>query len=410
MDSETLDALLTALAVSPDNAILRKQVVEGLLKAGRWAELRQAAPPLLQTDHRALGLVALAHVDLEEGDVESARAQYQQAIQLDPRRIDEGFELRLDPNTGWRVPTVGPDLDEPEGVPVDADPGPRLTFADIGGMDALKEQIRLKILYPFQRPELYDAYGKKIGGGILMYGPPGCGKTFLARATAGELGARFFVVTLEEILNMWMGQTEKQLHLLFETARANAPAVLFIDEVDALGAKRSEIQSTSIRIMVSQFLVEMDGIAARNDKLLVLGATNVPWSVDAALRRPGRFDRVLFVPPPDVRAREEILRLAARGRKIAPDIPWKVLADKTPLFSGADLTALVEQATEAALQEALRSGKMRDVTLPDFRNVLKDMRPSTVEWLRRSRNYVTYSNADGTYDEVARYLNEVGIR
>lgn len=411
MNPNVLEALIQALAISPDNVVLRVQVVEGLLRAGRAREAAEQAPPLMESTHQALAVLARAHAALEAGDRAQARELYAQAIRLEPARVDEGFEARLEPDDDpWRVPTIGEDPDAPQSVPVHPDRRDRITLADVGGMEPLKEQIRLKILYPFQQPHVYAAYGKKIGGGILMYGPPGCGKTYLARATAGELGARFYVVTLEEVLNMWMGQTEKQLHRLFETARGNAPAVLFIDEVDALGAKRSEIQSTHIRIMVSQFLVEMDGIAANNEKLLVLGATNVPWNVDPALRRPGRFDRVLFVPPPDLTAREEILKLHARGRKIADNIPWRKIAENTELFSGADLSALVELATEGALAEALRSGRMHDVTPQDFTTAAKTLKPSTVEWLRRAKNYVTYSNADGSYDDVAQYLSQIKMR
>jgi SpoVK/Ycf46/Vps4 family AAA+-type ATPase len=321
--------------------------------------------------------------------------------------LDEGFEAELDPEAALRIPVTGSDgrLD-----PVRPDGAPRVTFQDVGGMATLKEQIRLKILYPFQQPHVYAAYGKKIGGGILLYGPPGCGKTYLARATAGELGARFYILSLDEILSMWIGQTEKQLSAIFETARSNAPAVLFIDEVDALGAKRSDIQNASIRMMVSQFLVEMDGIAAKNHQLLVLGATNAPWSIDPALRRPGRFDRILFVPPPDRPAREEILRLHARGRKIDPNMPWNALSEKTEMFSGADLEHLVEQATESALADALRSGGLRDVTVNDFRQALREVKASTVEWLRRARNYVNYSNQDGLYDDLSSYLDSIRMR
>jgi transitional endoplasmic reticulum ATPase len=407
LEPEILETLLEALALSPDNVVLRRQVTEELLKARRWGDLDKAARPLLETPHRALAQVALARAALAAGDRDTAQRLYQEAIRADRRVIDEGLEAELEPEEALRVPTI--EYDD-HADPVRPDSRDQITFDDVGGMTAVKEQIRLKIIHPFRQPELYAAYGKKIGGGILMYGPPGCGKTYLARATAGELGVRFFILSLDEILSMWLGQTEKQLAAIFSTARTASPSVLFIDEVDALGARRADIQNSSIRMMVSQLLVEMDGINAKKDSLLVLAATNTPWAVDPALRRPGRFDRVLFVPPPDAQAREEILRLHARGRKIDPDIPWPALAQKTEFFSGADLEHLVEQATEGAVADALRTGRMRDVNFQDFRKALTEVKPSTVEWLRRARNYVNYSNQDGTYDDLAQYLEKVRLR
>jgi ATP-dependent 26S proteasome regulatory subunit len=409
VNEELLESLLAALAMSPDNELLRRQVVDGLVAARRWSDVQQLAPPLLEGAFRAQALLALSRAALAVGQRDKARELYRDAITTNPGLVDEGFEAALEPENALRVPTIGNNSASAP-PPISPEGGRRVTFNDVGGMEKLKEQIRLKIIYPFQQPHVYAAYGKKIGGGIMMYGPPGCGKTYIARATAGELGVHFYTLSLPEILDMWLGNTEKNLSHIFETARANAPAVLFIDEMDALGAKRSDIHTASVRMMVSQFLIEMDGISANNEQLLVLGATNAPWSVDPALRRPGRFDRVLFVPPPDTKAREEILKLHARGRKIDGALPWPKLADKTPLFSGADLTALVENATESALAEALRSGRMRDVTMQDFSQALAQAKPSTMEWLRRAKNYVTYSNQDGFYDDLSQFLAEARIR
>src|SRR5436305_62231 len=191
---------------------------------------------------------------------------------------------------------------------------PKVTFADIGGMEHVKEEVRIKIIHPLTHPELYKAYGKKTGGGILMYGPPGCGKTHLARATAGEIKAGFISVGINDVLEMWIGNSERNLHALFEQARRNKPCVLFFDEVDALGARRSDMQHSAGRHLINQFLAEMDGIQASNEGVLILAATNSPWHLDPAFRRPGRFDRVLFVPPPDAAARAAILRIQCREK------------------------------------------------------------------------------------------------
>ena len=158
-------------------------------------------------------------------------------------------------------------------------------------METVKEEVRMKIIHPLAHPDLYKAYGKTAGGGILLYGPPGCGKTHLARATAGEIKAAFLAVGINDILDMWIGQSERNMHEIFEQARRSRPCVLFFDEVDALGANRSDMRHIGRQMLINQFLSEMDGIQSNNEGVLVLAATNMPWQVDPAFRRPGRFDR-----------------------------------------------------------------------------------------------------------------------
>jgi len=203
-------------------------------------------------------------------------------------------------------------------------------------MEGLKDEIRIKIIHPLAHPELYKAYGKTVGGGILMYGPPGCGKTHLARATAGEIHAGFLAVGINDVLDMWLGNSERNLHQVFQQARREAPCVLFFDEVDALAASRADLRASAGRQLVNQFLSELDGVQTTNEGVLILAATNAPWHLDAAFRRPGRFDRILFVPPPDLPARASILRLLSRGKPVQ-DIDFDHLAKKTDGFSGADL-------------------------------------------------------------------------
>jgi SpoVK/Ycf46/Vps4 family AAA+-type ATPase len=409
MDTDPLDPLLQALGLTPENVVLRAHVVREMLKSRRYKDVRVLAEPLLSTEYRPLGLLGLARHEMSMGRTADASRHYKEAIAADSSLIDEGLEAELETDNKLKLTSTG-EIQGHMDMPPIPSTVPRITFADIGGMDALKEQIRMNILYPMQKPEIYEAYGKKIGGGILLYGPPGCGKTHLARATAGELGASFFSLALNEILDMYIGNSEKNLAELFATARGRAPSVLFIDEVDAMGAKRGSLSSSGVRMMVSQFLTEMDGISSNNDKLLVLGATNEPWNVDTALRRPGRFDRVLFVPPPDAKARVEILKLKTQNRNMDPSIPWDKLAAQTELFSGADLGQLIEQATERAVSDALKSGDLRPVKLADFQMALKERKPSTTEWLRRSRNYVNFANQDGFYDDLSQFLEKAKIR
>ena len=270
-------------------------------------------------------------------------------------------------------------------------------------MEKVKEEIRLKIIHPLTHADLYQAYGKPIGGGILMYGPPGCGKTYLARATAGEIKAAFISVGINDVLDMWIGNSERNLHSLFEQARNNKPCVLFFDEVDALGASRSDMRQHAGRQLINQFLSEMDGVKSSNDGVLILAATNAPWHLDSAFRRPGRFDRVLFVPPPDAVARASILRLQCKG-KPAEEIDFDHLGKKVENFSGADLKAVVDVAIERKLQEALKTGVPKPLTTKDLAAAAGTLKPTTKEWFATARNYALYSNQGGIYDDILQFL------
>ena len=270
-------------------------------------------------------------------------------------------------------------------------------------MEKSKVEIRMKILHPLTHAEIYEAYGKPIGGGILMYGPPGCGKTHLARATAGEVKAGLIYIGIHDVLDMWIGNSERNLHELFEFARERKPCVLFFDEVDALGASRSDMRRSGNRQLINQFLAELDGFNASNDGLLILAATNAPWHLDPAFRRPGRFDRVLFVPPPDFEARAEILRILLQGKPL-DDIDYEFLAKKTDGFSGADLNAAIDVAIEYKLQSALQKGAPEPLTTKDLQKALKSLKATTNEWFSTARNYALYANQGGIYDDIAKYL------
>jgi SpoVK/Ycf46/Vps4 family AAA+-type ATPase len=307
---------------------------------------------------------------------------------------DEGEVVGGKVRAAWE----GPD-DTPE-VPVER---PGITFKDAGGMDAVKDEIRMKIIHPLAHPELYKAYGKPVGGGILMYGPPGCGKTHLARATAGEVRAGFIAVGINDVLEMWIGQSERNLHETFERARSHRPCVLFFDEVDALGASRSDLRHSSGRQLINQFLAELDGVQSSNEGVLILAATNAPWHLDAAFRRPGRFDRVLFVPPPDAPARAAILGILLCG-KPSQDVDFDHLAKKTENFSGADLKAVVDVAIEQKLREAMKAGMPKPLTTKDLLAAAGTLRSTTKEWFATARNYALYSNQGGIYDDILKYL------
>lgn len=281
-----------------------------------------------------------------------------------------------------------------------------VNFNDVGGMADLKEEIKLNIIYPFKNPELFIQYGKKAGGGILLYGPPGCGKTFIAKATASECNAMFFNISIADILDMHVGASEQKLHELFRLARRKAPSVIFIDEIDALGNDRMKTGgNVYARTLVNQFLSELDGLGNDNTSIMVLGATNVPWFVDTALKRPGRFDKTIFVPPPEKEARAKIFELILAGKPIE-NIDYNLLAAKTKRYSAADISAVCNAAVDIKIREAMLTGNKGLISTQDLLKAVTKVNPSTIEWLCTVENYVKYSNQSGMYDAVLEYFNK----
>jgi len=404
---DSVEALEEAVRALPDNLPLRRQLAQRLFDEARFTDaLAQAEAIAERAPDDAPSLALAARCLYELGRYAEAGERYDAAARLDLRVADAQLRERirqaqLDPRARIRLVSDGPGPASP--VARTPDERPAITFADVGGLDELKEKIRLRVLYPLKRPELYSAFGKKVGGGLLFYGPPGCGKTFLARATAGEARIHFVAVGIEEVLDMWLGQSEKRLHELFAQARAKAPAVLFFDEVDALGGRRSSLRHESYRTLVTQFLAELDGAGAG---VLVVGATNAPWDVDPAFRRPGRFGDVLFVPPPDLRARVEILKLKLQG-KPQGEIDVVELARRTELYSGADLEHVVDAACEAALAASLQSGAVRPLAQSDLAAAAARVKPTTREWFASARNFARYANQSGQYDDVLEYLKRI---
>ncbi len=282
------------------------------------------------------------------------------------------------------------------------------TFADVVGLDDIKKQINKKIILPFQKPSLFQRFKKKIGGGVLLFGPPGCGKTLLARATAGECNASFFNIEISDVLDMYIGESEQKLHAIFEKARGSTPSVLFFDELEALAGKREHTRNSATSNVVSQFLTELDGFSQNNSGVLVLASTNVPWSIDPAFLRPGRFDRMFFVPPPDKTARASILQHHMQGRPSQNNIDYSNLAAKSGGYSGADLANLVEMAADEAIDDSIAGNEEVKIEQSHFNVALKESRPTTTEWLTTARNYARYANDGGRYNDVLEFLKKHG--
>src|SRR5690606_31931884 len=204
---------------------------------------------------------------------------------------------------------------------------PTLRFDDVAGLDEVKEEIRLRMIYPFTHPELAERFGIRAGGGILLYGPPGTGKTMLAKATAGELEATFFRISPADVLSKWVGEAEQNIKKLFDAAAAEARSVIFIDEIEALVPARRDEGSSVMQRVVPQILQGMEGFDKNADKpILFMGATNIPWQLDPAVLRPGRFDEKICIPLPDEPARLRMLEIYLAYRPLAEDVDLPQLA------------------------------------------------------------------------------------
>ena len=400
---EALRVLDEAFALRPDNPEALRLCGRVLYDLSRLTEARDK----LETAARkampdAKSDMLLSHIYDKLGDHVRAYELYKLAVRRDKDLEDPSYAETIR-QTSSRI-AISPGS-QARGMDFEGEIV-RMTFKDVGGMDDVKEQFRVNIILPLKNPKLFQSYGKRVGGGILLFGPPGCGKTYLSRALAGECNATFYRVGIHEILDKFLGESEKNMHSLFEMARRNAPTVVFLDEIDLLGHKRTDDSwGRALRGATNVLLSEMDDVGKPDKPVLVVGATNTPWSVDSALRRPGRFDRVIFVPPPDQTAREEILKLHLREKPIE-DIDYPKIASKLDKFSGADIRDLVDRGVELAIRRAMRSGKTEPVTNSDLLRTATEMRPSTIEWLATANDYVRYSNQSGLYDRVKDYIDK----
>lgn len=439
MDNDAIKNLEEALRYSPENTPLRLHLAELFLKdrqfekaighfkqildkepnnekaglglAKSYLEKKEYSSCIIfleeftrKNSRSADALIILGKAYLREGSVEDAQNTYKKALMLNPGISDEELDRELKVSVGFDYGDEDPEFDDyEENFDDKIIEKPDINFNDVGGLENIKKEIDLKIIKPLQHADIYKAYGKKTGGGILLYGPPGCGKTHLARATAGQIDAKFINIGINDVLDMWIGNSEKNLHYVFETARQHKPCVLFFDEIDALGANRMDMRQSTGRHIINQFLSELDGVENDNDGILILGATNAPWHLDPAFRRPGRFDRIIFVAPPDEPAREEILKIKLKGKPIS-QVDYRKIAAKTEKYSGADIQAVIDIAIEEKLEDSFKTGVPEPLGTKDLLASAKKHKPSTLEWFNTAKNYALYANESGLYDDILEYL------
>lgn len=234
---------------------------------------------------------------------------------------------------------------------------PNISWKDIGGLEDVKKDLKELVQYPIEYPELFEDFGMTAGRGVLFYGPPGCGKTLLAKAVANECQSNFISVKGPELLTMWFGESEANVREIFEKARGASPCVLFFDELDSIaqhrGQGRGDAGGAGDRVM-NQLLTEMDGMQAKKT-VFIIGATNRPDIIDTALMRPGRLDQLIYIPVPDLESRKAILRASLRKSPVAPDVDLDYIAEKTDKYSGADLVAICQAAAKHAISEAIQA-------------------------------------------------------
>lgn len=429
MNEAALDGLRAAVDAAPDDHDLRIMYGTRLLQAQRASEALAAAQHVLAADPASIQALQLA-ADAARADGKADLAvSYRRLLaalgagsdsDAAPRGSDSESGVTAQPaarpdEPGDALKPSSPDDDIADPFvsdtgPVDDDDlsRPTITLYDVAGLEDVKRRLHAAFLGPLRNPELQQAFGASLRGGLLLYGPPGCGKTFLARALAGELDAHFTSIGITDILDPYIGVSERNLHNRFELARRSAPCVVFLDEIDALGRKRSQQRHSAGRGIVNQLLAELDSVDVDNSGVFVLAATNHPWDVDIALRRPGRFDRTVLVLPPDRLAREAIFAHHLRGRPVEP-VPHDDLARRTDGYSGADIAHVCASAVEAALERSMAQGGVSPVAMTDLLTALGEVRPSTRAWFETARNYVLYANEGGEYDELAAHLKRMKL-
>lgn len=341
------------------------------LRAYREGDLRDARYSLLKAAEYLFQVASKS-----EGKIREVRKQ--RAGEL--LKMAKGIDPSAPPPKRRRARSADGEGKDDDAKPFDVVEKPDVNFSDIAGLEDVKEEIRIKLIYPVLHPEKADHYRIRKGGGLLLYGPPGTGKTLMARAIAGEIEAAFFTVKPSEIMSKWVGEAEKNVEALFETAREHPLSIIFVDEIEALIPKRRTSQSSVMQRVVPQFLAELEGFhSAEENALLFIGATNEPWSLDPAVLRPGRFDERIHVGLPDLEARKKILEIHLRDRPLGADVDLQQLAEKLAGYSGADIRAVCEKAAAEAFVESVKGKDEPPITNRFLEEAARECPPSVSE-------------------------------
>lgn len=325
---------------------------------------------------------------------ELAKAKMERAKRL----IDKADSLGKDvPKKTPANNNSSSEKDDEEGKTFKSAEIPNIHFSDIAGLEDVKESITIRMIYPLKHPEIYSAYKKQTGGGVLLYGPPGTGKTMIAKAIACEVGATFYAIKGSDIVSKWVGESEKNINSLFETARKDKLAIIFIDEIDNLLGKRGVDSHNDKR--VNEFLQQLDGFGGKAPNLLFLGATNRPWDIDSAAMRSGRFSEKIYVPLPDEKARKFLFEKNLKDVPLDEDVNINQLVELTNRMSGADISEICDGAKIEPLKNTILnhekngSSDVQPLNMGDFLKAINRIKVSVTD--EELQKYKDFDNSNG---------------
>ncbi len=390
---EALNDLHFYLRQAPDDTLALRKQAECFFQIGRHLDALKTYTRLIELEPDiAEHLLNRARVNEQLDFMDEAIADASQALEVDQaspeaKQLHHSLVLRRQ-SFGMEDDLYNSYMRGEDEIAFGDAKIPETRFADVGGLEKVKQILKESIEYPLKYPELSKQYGKRAGGGFLFFGPPGCGKTMLARAAAGECGVTFINVNLATVLDKWVGNSEKAISMIFASARKRAPSIVFLDEVDAIGGSRASMQAGWEKKLISQLLIELDGLSSDNENVMVLGASNAPWEVDFALRRPGRLGKLIFVPPPDSASRRDIFALyIARKPLVDPELDLDALANLTEHYSADSIREIVETAATIPWREAIEHGSARAITQADMLAAIQQTPADLAEWEKLVSRY-----------------------